>query len=97
MSQGLTTRQADVLALLRDAERTPSYREIRDMLGIASISSIGRTLEDLEEKGYIERLPGRARAFRVKPEPTSWDLSLADFRTAVLVAELERRGLRVAA
>lgn len=97
MSQGLTTRQADLLAFLRTVDRTPSYREISTALGLSSIGSIRHMLDGLESRGYIEWLPGRVRSFRVKPEPTSWDLSLYDVKTHVLVCELERRGLRVAA
>ena len=43
----------------------PSFEELKDRLGLKSKSGIHRILSALEERGYIKRLPGRARAIEV--------------------------------
>lgn len=39
----------------------PSYRELSEMTNIKSMSHIKKLLDDLEEKGIINRLQGAAR------------------------------------
>jgi SOS-response transcriptional repressor LexA len=97
MTQGLTTQQDRMLGLLKASERTPSYRQMQDALGTRSMSSISRIIEDLEAKGLIERLPNRARAIRVVPNPRPWAESLLDEQTDALIAEVRRRGFTVEA
>ena len=43
----------------------PSFDEMRDALGLASKSGIHRLVSGLEERGYIRRLPNRARAIEI--------------------------------
>lgn len=98
MSQGLTTNQANLLDLLRSSERTPSYAEMARALGFKSRSMICRIIDALEERGFIERLPGKYRSIRLieKPEPwTDIDVHLAGVSTKDLIAELRRRDVAV--
>jgi repressor LexA len=66
---GLTPVQARALGLIRTsvAERgvAPSYTELCDGLGIASKSGVHRVITDLEQRGAIRRLPGKARALEI--------------------------------
>jgi len=71
---GLTAKQ---LACLRAVEahhaRTdsmPSVEQLRAALGLASKSGAVRLLTQLEQRGAIRRLSGRARAIRVLREET---------------------------
>ena len=67
---GLTPRQRDLLAYLREREMCPSFDEMRRALRLNSNSSVQRLIEALEERGFIRRLPNRARAIEVlKPLP----------------------------
>lgn len=66
MSQGLTTRQQEIVEYLRTAQRRtgvmPSTREIQHYFGFASQTAAMSHLRALEKKGVIQRLPGKARA-----------------------------------
>jgi repressor LexA len=82
-NQNLTSRQEEILDYLRIAlERggaPPSYREIGERFGIRSTNGVKVLLDALEKKGFIRRLPGRARALELtslarelwqEPQPT---------------------------
>lgn len=43
----------------------PSFDEMKDALDLASKSGIHRLITALEERGFIRRLPNRARALEV--------------------------------
>lgn len=66
---GLTKRQHDVLAFLRSFVAAhgyaPSYDEIKDAVGLRSKSGIERIVTALVERGFIERLPERARSIKL--------------------------------
>ncbi|MGO4255672.1 transcriptional repressor LexA [Marmoricola sp. RAF53] len=66
---GLTPRQKRILAVLRDAIEQrgypPSIREIGELVGLASSSSVAHQLRVLEQKGFIRRDPNRPRALEV--------------------------------
>jgi repressor LexA len=47
----------------------PSFEEMKDALKLKSKSGIHRLITALEERGYIERLPHRARALEIKKLP----------------------------
>jgi repressor LexA len=55
----LTSRQRDILAVIRDSVvrygYPPSTREIGDAVGLASTSSVSRQLRILEELGFLRR------------------------------------------
>src|ERR1700704_275657 len=43
----------------------PSFDEMKDALGLKSKSGVHRLITGLEERGFIRRLPHRARALEV--------------------------------
>lgn len=67
--RGLTTRQAEILAYVRESitERgyPPSMREIGERFGIKSTHGVKDHLDALERKGVIVRDGARARGIRV--------------------------------
>ncbi|NEA52937.1 transcriptional repressor LexA [Streptomyces sp. SID13666] len=68
---GLTTRQADIVATIRDfidsTGYPPSMREIGQAVGLSSTSSVAHQLMVLERKGALRRDPHTPRAY-VLPE-----------------------------
>lgn len=66
---GLTPRQRHVLDTIREAVETrgypPSMREIGELVGLTSPSSVAHQLATLERKGYLRRDPNRPRAIEV--------------------------------
>ena len=66
---GLTVRQRKVLEVIRNAVATrgypPSLREIGELVGLTSPSSVAHQLSSLERKGYLRRDPNRPRAIEV--------------------------------
>ena len=71
----LTGKQHQLLSYLIDyqAEKdiTPSFDEMRAAIGLASKSGIHRLVSALEERGYIRKLPNRARAIEILRHPGS--------------------------
>ena len=69
----LTQKQKDLLLLIDNRIRAvgvpPSYDEMKDHLGLASKSGINRLITALEERGFIRRLPNKARALEVLKLP----------------------------
>jgi len=69
----LTRKQRDLLLFihehLKHDDVPPSFDEMKDALGLKSKSGIHRLITGLEERGYIERLPHRARALEIKRLP----------------------------
>lgn len=65
----LTTRQHEILGFIqlhfRQENFWPSIREIQTHFGFASTNAVMGHLRALERKGFISRVPGQARAFRV--------------------------------
>lgn len=65
----LTVRQQEVLGYLqlhmRDYGTWPSFREIEDHFGFRSTNAVMGHLRALEKKGYISRVPGQARTFKI--------------------------------
>ena len=66
---GLTPRQQRVLNVIRESIESrgypPSMREIGELVGLTSSSSVAHQLRTLEEKGYLKRDPNRPRALSV--------------------------------
>src|SRR6516165_5426051 len=50
---------------LKEAGVPPSFDEMKDALDLRSKSGIHRLITALEERGFIRRLPNRARAIEV--------------------------------
>ena len=65
----LTRKQHELLHYINERlEATgisPSFEEMKDALGLRSKSGIHRLITGLEERGFIRRLPHRARALEV--------------------------------
>jgi repressor LexA len=73
----LTQKQKDLLILIhermQEGDIAPSFDEMREELGLKSKSGIHRLITALVERGYLERLPNRARALEVKKLPEGYD------------------------
>lgn len=86
----LTQKQKDLLILIhermQDGEIAPSFDEMRQELGLKSKSGIHRLITALVERGYLERLPNRARALEVKRLPEGYNSSSDTTSTAQVIA-----------
>ncbi len=71
----LTKKQHELLRFinerLKEAGVPPSFDEMKDALDLRSKSGIHRLIMALEERGFIRRLPNRARALEVLKLPES--------------------------
>ena len=69
----LTRKQHDLLLYINKSLKnegiSPSFDEMKDALGLRSKSGIHRLITALEERGFIRRLPHRARALEVLKLP----------------------------
>jgi len=71
----LTKKQLELLSYIHERLKEkgvpPSFDEMKDALDLRSKSGIHRLVTALEERGFIRRLPNRARAIEVLrlPEP----------------------------
>src|SRR4026209_2105496 len=77
----LTRKQYELLMFiherLKQAGVPPSFEEMKEALDLRSKSGIHRLITALEERGFIRRLPHRARALEVVKLPESVAPSLA--------------------
>src|SRR6202171_3136351 len=72
----LTKKQHELLMFINQrlgaTGVSPSFDEMKDALDLRSKSGIHRLISGLEERGFIRRLPHRARGLEViKPPETS--------------------------
>lgn len=69
----LTRKQHELLMFiherLKETGVSPSFDEMKDALDLASKSGIHRLITALEERGFLRRLPHRARALEVVKLP----------------------------
>ena len=69
----LTAKQHELLLFIqRKLEETgisPSFEEMKEALELKSKSGVHRLISALEERGFLRRLPNRARALEVLREP----------------------------
>ena len=83
----LTKRQHELLLLidrrLREDGVSPSFEEMKDAVGLKSKSGIHRLITALEERGFIRRLPNRARALEVLRLPETAEASVSLLKPAV--------------
>src|SRR5580658_7182888 len=65
----LTRKQHELLMFIHERIKetgvSPSFDEMKDALDLASKSGIHRLITALEERGFLRRLPHRARALEV--------------------------------
>jgi repressor LexA len=80
----LTRKQHELLMFIHERMKEsgvpPSFDEMKDALDLASKSGIHRLITALEERGFIRRLPNRARALEVVKLPDSMNPSLGGRR-----------------
>ncbi|TCT00625.1 transcriptional repressor LexA [Aquabacter spiritensis] len=81
----LTRKQYDLLRFiherLKETGVPPSFDEMKEALDLRSKSGIHRLITALEERGFIRRLPNRARALEVVRLPDSVAPGLAGQRS----------------
>lgn len=75
---GLTRVQSEALAFIEGyvAEHgySPSFSEIKEAMGLASKASVNRLMNNLEDRGRIRRISGRARSIEVVEETAEYHL-----------------------
>lgn len=85
----LTHKQRELLLLIHNrmsrGELAPSFDEMRDLLGLKSKSGIHRLITGLVERGYLQRLPHRARALEVVKLPEGYSPASSDGSVAASV------------
>src|SRR5438132_13525974 len=94
----LTRKQYELLRFiserLKESGVPPSFDEMKDALDLRSKSGIHRLITALEERGFIRRLPNRARAIEVikLPEisPAGGGNSRRGFTPSVIEGNLGR-------
>ena len=83
----LTSKQHELLLFinkrLNESGVSPSFDEMREALDLKSKSGVHRLISALEERGFIRRLPNRARALEV--------LKLPEFGRSYCVCAATRR------
>ncbi len=69
----LTAKQRELLLFidgrLKESGISPSFDEMREALDLKSKSGVHRLISALEERGFIRRLPNRARALEIVKLP----------------------------
>jgi len=86
----LTKKQHTLLVFinqrLTDTGISPSFDEMKDALGLASKSGIHRLITALQERGFIRRLPHRARALEVikLPDATIPEQPIGSFKPNII-------------
>ena len=91
----LTKKQKNLLVFinkkLRSSGVSPSYEEMKQSLNLKSKSGIHRLISALEERGFIRRLPHKARALEVikLPETASANDIYNSFSPSVIKGGLD--------
>ena len=101
----LTKRQYQLLMLiekrLREDGVSPSFEEMKEAIGLKSKSGIHRLISGLEERGFIRRLPNRARALEIlrlpENQPEYQILSAGDLVSRQTVGSFSRLSENLAA
>jgi repressor LexA len=95
----LTRKQRELLQFIQerlaDTGISPSFDEMKDALGLKSKSGVHRLITGLEERGFIRRLPHRARALevtRLSDDQVTRNEASHKAAAAVASAEASRRG-----
>lgn len=69
----LTAKQHELIRFiqvrLEESGISPSFEEMKEALDLKSKSGVHRLISALEERGFIRRLPNRARALEVLKQP----------------------------
>ena len=91
----LTRKQLELLRFIQERLTEtgvpPSFDEMKDALDLRSKSGIHRLITALEERGFIRRLPNRARAIEVIKQPDGYGAGRArGFTPSVIEGNLGR-------
>jgi repressor LexA len=82
----LTAKQRELLLFidsrLKQGGISPSFDEMREALALKSKSGVHRLISALEERGFIRRLPNRARALEVVKLPETPSATVVPLRPA---------------
>src|SRR5258708_24313747 len=93
----LTRKQYELLRFiherLKEAGIPPSFDEMKEALDLRSKSGIHRLITALEERGFIRRLPNRARAIEVIKLPESVSHGVTNGRARGFVPSVIERTL----
>ena len=95
----LTRKQLELLLFintrLKEEGVPPSFEEMKEALNLQSKSGVHRLIVALEERGFIKRMPNRARALEVLKLPDSHNPSLSakkgNFKPNVIEGNLGRK------
>ena len=91
----LTRKQNELLMFinkrLNDGGVSPSFDEMKEALRLKSKSGIHRLITGLEERGFLRRLPHRARALQVLKLPEA--AAMPALNVTPLLADSRRGGL----
>ena len=83
----LTAKQRELLLFIDQRLKkdgiSPSFDEMREALDLKSKSGVHRLISALEERGFIRRLPNRARALEVARLPETQSATVVPLRAAV--------------
>ena len=97
----LTRKQHELLMFIHERMKEsgipPSFDEMKDALDLRSKSGIHRLITALEERGFIRRLPNRARALEVIKLPDSMNPSLGGRKSRFEPSVIEGNLGRIAA
>jgi repressor LexA len=89
----LTRKQHELLRFiherLKESGVPPSFDEMKDALDLRSKSGIHRLITALEERGFIRRLPNRARALEVLKMPEASTSGMSRPRTGFQPSVIE--------
>ncbi len=93
----LTKKQYDLLIFIHNRVQrdgvSPSFDEMKAALDLRSKSGIHRLITALEERGFIRRLPHRARAIEIVRLPENMDSrGRGGFRPSVIEGDFGRQG-----
>jgi len=92
----LTRKQHELIRFIQERlEETgvsPSFEEMKEALDLKSKSGVHRLISALEERGFIRRLPNRARALEVLRQPDDVSSKVAAARSPFSPATLAAIG-----
>ena len=97
----LTKKQKNLLLYinkkLRSSGISPSYEEMKVSLNLKSKSGIHRLISALEERGFLKRLPHKARALEVikLPETASANDIYNNFSPSVIKGGLDKKNQNI--
>jgi repressor LexA len=96
----LTAKQRELIVFiqqrLEETGVSPSFEEMKEALDLKSKSGVHRLISALEERGFLRRLPNRARALEVIREPGATTPSRAAAPSADNVVAMPSAPARVA-